>query len=791
MLQRATAGSRSRLTLGAAASLLVLAELDRQTHERDTRHAPPADHDQVRLQWYPKLISPARCEGGLIMQHISKLRRHETLQRMDDNSTKASLKSRYRVRWNKPLGEGAFGAVYLATNRKTGEKVAVKKISKQYTNDEGFMREMNALLHLRKSGGHPNICSLQENFNEGGHFYLVLDLVSGGEMFDSLVRQGAYSEADAARLVREVAGALAFIHGLDTVHGDLKPENIMLSTENPSDAVVKLVDFGCAQVTAEDSSFSVAANLSGGNSTGRTPAYCPPEVLDEERVKSTLEPSMDLWSLGVILYIMLTGLHPYDLTGNATDDEIEAAVLSDKPPPLQNSPITAHLSDSAIDLIGKLMDKDETKRITAFEMLEHPWVKGETASRSKMADSDKKLSMYRVFKSRIENKVFADFVEWSDREDVENVSKRTSLIERSFRAFDPQQKGYITKSDLRTLTQKSAPGSKDLDDPDAAQLSLSGFSDLLSENMKNKYFPKNHVVYREGDIGNHMYFISSGTIEVFTKGGSHVQRGAGDFFGEGALLHPQKTRSATIKCKTPVHALEISREYFEKYLATSDSELLLTLREKDKIRKRNRAKTVLRLQKNIKERHFKKGEFLFMFGENGDSLFIVEDGNVGITVDDKNVLTVLPGNICGEHSVLTRRLRNSTAMCLSEEGCKAYEMTGRDFRKLVRSSPDIKTSVQDLSIRRDFKKAVVLRLKKEFPYHNPREAFDAVKTEDCGKNGLSVQAVGSLMRDMYPSYTDAEIMEMIETLDLTKSGGITYDEFVKIFIADKRKSASI
>jgi serine/threonine protein kinase len=195
---------------------------------------------------------------------------------------------------------------------------------------------------------------------------------------------------------------------------------------------------------------------------------------------------------------MLTGLHPYDLTGNATDDEIEAAVVSNKPPPLKNSPITAHLSDSAIDIIGKLMCKDETKRITAQEMLEHPWVKGETAKRSKMADSDKKLSMYRAFKSRIENKVFKDLVDWSDAEDVQDVSKRASLIERSFRAFDPQQKGYITKQDLRMLTKRSAAKVRDLDDGDAAQLSLSNFSDLLAENMKNKYWPKHHVVYHEG-----------------------------------------------------------------------------------------------------------------------------------------------------------------------------------------------------------------------------------------------------------------------------------------------------
>jgi serine/threonine protein kinase len=256
-----------------------------------------------------------------------------------------------------------------------------RAITKKYTDDEAFMREMNALLHLRQAGGHPNICSLRENFDKGGRYYLILDLVSGGKMFDHLIQQGAYSEADAARLVHEVAlaSALSFIHSLDTVHGDLKPEteNIMLSTGNPSDAVVKMVDFGCAQVATEDSEF---LGGSGGGSVGKTPAYCPPEVVDKRRDPSQpLAPSMDMWALGVILYIMLTGVHPYDLTGNATDVEIERAIVSKKPPPLRNVPITAHMSDSAIDLIEKLMSTNAKKRFTALQMLEHPCVKGETA----------------------------------------------------------------------------------------------------------------------------------------------------------------------------------------------------------------------------------------------------------------------------------------------------------------------------------------------------------------------------------------------------------------------------
>ena len=145
-------------------------------------------------------------------------------------------------------------------------------------------------------------------------------------------------------LVREVASALTFIHGLDTVHGDLKPKNVMLSTENPSDSVVKLVDFRCVQVTSEDSEFSDESS----SSVGKTPAYCPSEVLDKCHKQSKLQPSMDMWALRVILYIMLMGVHPYDLTGNATDAKIECAMVSKKPLPLKNSPITTHMSDSSL-----------------------------------------------------------------------------------------------------------------------------------------------------------------------------------------------------------------------------------------------------------------------------------------------------------------------------------------------------------------------------------------------------------------------------------------------------------
>ena len=220
------------------------------------------------------------CSEFFNRPRLSNLVRSRTIQRMHDTKAEVTLDSRYDVQWRSSLGEGGFGAVYLAKDRRTKESVAVKKISKKFTDDSSFQREMNAFLHIRERGGHPNICGLRENFDEGDYFYLVLDLVSGGEMFEHLCSHGAYSEADAARLVREVASALAFIHGIGVVHGDLKPENLMLSSEIQSEAVIKLVDFGCAQIIDQNSAFF---EKEGSLIAANTPGYSPPEVIDKKQ----------------------------------------------------------------------------------------------------------------------------------------------------------------------------------------------------------------------------------------------------------------------------------------------------------------------------------------------------------------------------------------------------------------------------------------------------------------------------------------------------------------------------
>jgi serine/threonine protein kinase len=141
-------------------------------------------------------------------------------------------------------------------------------------------------------------------YEDHNYYYLILDLVTGGEMFEHLVKNGAYSEADAARLMHEIASALAFMHGVGVIHSDLKPENLLLSTKSRLDGTIKIIDFGSAVVYEDylEEGTTVSGSVKTpqkASSTGTT-AYWPPErFATEGDLPAT--PAMDMWSVGVIL----------------------------------------------------------------------------------------------------------------------------------------------------------------------------------------------------------------------------------------------------------------------------------------------------------------------------------------------------------------------------------------------------------------------------------------------------------------------------------------------------------
>ena len=131
--------------------------------------------------------------------------------------------------------------VYEATEKKTSQVVAVKIISKKYTTKETFWKEVAILKAL---GKHPNLIEFYDAFETENDFYMVTDLVKGGELFEALVQHGAYSEKQASDLLRQVICALGYMHQRGIAHADIKPENLLLVDSNNADAGVKLIDFG-------------------------------------------------------------------------------------------------------------------------------------------------------------------------------------------------------------------------------------------------------------------------------------------------------------------------------------------------------------------------------------------------------------------------------------------------------------------------------------------------------------------------------------------------------------------
>lgn len=755
-----------------AASAAVV--LDRQNKEKEDEDC---HHGSTTLQIGSSLVKPSisKCEGafgGSSILSFPRLRRHSTVEMLQETAAKESLESKYNVQWRKPLGEGSFGAVFLATDKTTGETVAVKKIDKKFTDDRAFQREMDALLLLRTSGGHPNICGMRANFDEGNHYYIAMDYIGGREMFDQLCNDGPYSEADAARHIQEAASALAFMHGMGLIHTDIKPENMLLSSKEPSSAVIKLVDLGCAHsvgVTPD--------HQQRQKGTANTPAYCPPEVLMESRENKcshvSINPSFDMWSLGVVVYIMLVGAHPYDINASASDAEIEGKIIAGEPPPLRNFEYAQHLSEDAMTLIEGLMEADPEKRLTALQVLENPWVRGETASRKEIANSDKRLAAYRKYKTRIESTFFKTLLSQTDAIHRSKTTERVPVLEAAFRRLDTDRSGYLSTSELQAGD----------DDHDGTQLSLSDVSSLLSENMKNRYFPKGQVVYKEGESGDSMYFISSGTVEVTTRDGFKKTRESGEIFGEDVMVDAGRGHSSTVRCVTPVHVLEISRELFHKYVA-SDKEAFLSMAETDRHRRRERANTILRLNKACQVQSFGKGDTIFQEGQKGGKLYLVQDGQVEISVHGHKVRSLMQGEMTGEHAAYFGKPYNVTAKCISSS-CKMQALPSKAMHKLFRSDPSLREDFRDLMLRRDFKKALCVSIGRTFPTTQDeiQEAFNVIDKNKTGE--ISFDVLKDIVWRFDPTYNETDIRDMLQSLDLNKSDSLTWEEFNRIFAMDK------
>ena len=248
----------------------------------------------------------------------------------------------------KTLGHGSFGKVKLAEHDVTGQQVAIKIINrnKLRTDDmsEKVMREIQ-IAHLLK---HPHIIRLYEVIESPSEIYLVMEYVSGGELFDHIVHKGRLHEEEARQLFQQIMSGLAYCHHHGVVHRDLKPENLLLT----GDHNVKIADFGLSNLMQDGEFLRTSCG---------SPNYAAPEVITGNLYAGQ---EVDIWSAGVILYALLCGSLPFD------DESIYKLFKKIKS---GHYTLPSHLSELSRDLIARMLQVDPLKRITMEDVRKHPW----------------------------------------------------------------------------------------------------------------------------------------------------------------------------------------------------------------------------------------------------------------------------------------------------------------------------------------------------------------------------------------------------------------------------------
>ncbi|KAK9267716.1 hypothetical protein L1049_010149 [Liquidambar formosana] len=351
--------------------------------------------------------------------HIAPIQRPDTIL----GKPFEDVKSHYTL--GKELGKGQFGITYLCTENSTGQLYACKSILKRKLvskNDkEDVKREMQIMQHL---SGQPNIVEFKGAYEDRQSVHLVMELCAGGELFDRIIAQGQYSERAAAKICRSVVNVVHICHFMGVMHRDLKPENFLLASKD-EDAMLKATDFGLSVFIEEGKLYRDIVGSA---------YYVAPEVLRRSYGKE-----IDIWSTGVILYILLSGVPPF---WAETERGIFDAILQGEID-FESQPWPM-ISNSAKDLVRKMLTQDPKKRITPAQVLDHPWIREDGEASDKPIGSAV-LSRMKQFRAmnKLKQLALKVIAENLSEEDIKGLKSM-------FTNMDTDKSGTITYEELKT-----------------------------------------------------------------------------------------------------------------------------------------------------------------------------------------------------------------------------------------------------------------------------------------------------------------------------------------------------
>ena len=341
---------------------------------------------------------------------------------------KGNLLDKYTV--EKEIGAGGYARCLLVKNKTTGQLYACKELQKNKLNNVASLKsEIQILIKL----DHPNIIKLYEIYENDNYIYLVMELCTGGELFDRIIQkteQGKqFTEKEVANIFQQMMSAINYCHSNKIVHRDLKPENLLLATPDEN-SPIKVIDFGMSRIFNNKQAMFDKVG---------TAYYISPEVLD-----GFYDEKCDIWSAGVILYILLCGYPPFN--GN-DDDEIFESIKKRKF--VYPDAEWANISKEAKDLINKMLSEPLT-RLTAEQVLGHPWLVNQLNKNTKAKEIKINFNTFKTYSGA--NKLSRAVLTYiASRLTDEEVKK----LKDAFQKIDVNGDGMLTLDELKNAINQN------------------------------------------------------------------------------------------------------------------------------------------------------------------------------------------------------------------------------------------------------------------------------------------------------------------------------------------------